>query len=228
MEAVAMKLARLVGLVFTTVLAMNLVAAAVAAAAGPEFSPGTLDKFSTSDEFTLENALTSAVNCESNSATGEVTGVKTVGSLIITFSGCTSPEGGGCQVHSVGAGTGKVLWNALNVELGSVKTSEAESGVGLLLKPASGTAFTTIEGSCVAVNPAPVTGDVVAEVLPINAKVLGFSWWINGRRGVQKIKKINLLGKEESPSLLAFGAVQASLNGNISPRFAVDIEVVIP
>jgi len=40
--------------------------------------------------------------------------------------------------------------NTLDGDLGTVATSEAASGVGLLLLPTAGTTFFTIKGTCLA------------------------------------------------------------------------------
>jgi hypothetical protein len=198
----------------------------------PEFVPvprlgGFTAKGSTGS---LANALTSEVACSSNSATGEITGSKTVGDVLVTFSGCTSPEGGGCSVHSSGAGTGKILTRTLTGQLGRVRTGAA-SGVGLLLSPLAGTLFETIEGTCLAVSPAPVTGDVAAEVEPILQALPNINLVFVGSKGVQNIKEITLFSgksneeRTEKPELLAFGAVKASETGNDALRLAEELEV---
>jgi hypothetical protein len=219
-----MKLARLASLLLTAVLAVGLMSASVASAAAPEFNPGTLNRFTaTGGTAAIGNSLTSEVLCKSHTSTGEITGVKTVGSVLVIFHGCSSPEGGGCAVTSTGETPGLIKTEALAGELGLTKQST--SGVGLLLKPASGTKYTELEGPCLAISPAPVTGTIAGEVKTIKTKALAGTFTYVGSKGVQNITSIEILGKTEKPELLAFGAVKASFTTNGAVKYEKDIEV---
>jgi hypothetical protein len=207
-----MKIARLVGLVVMAVLALNLMAAAVASASAPEFSPGALNTFTgESGTGALETTSTAAITCTKDTNTGEITGAKTVGGVVVTFTGCSSKEGSGCSVKSPTQPAGTVVTTTLSGELGSVKKTEATSGVGLLLKPASGTKFVELEGGCLLVSPSPVNGSIAGEATPVNAvsskdgKLL-----FVGSKGTQNIKSINVLGTTESPELKALGLIKSS------------------
>jgi hypothetical protein len=164
----------------------------------------------TSGASTLETSATKAVTCESSATTGELVGGTKVGSVIISFSGCHTTEGGGCTVKGGGAGTGKIVSNTLDGELGSVKASEATSGVGLLLLPTSGTEFTKIEGSCLLLEKTPVVGTVAGEVTPINEFATESKLIFVGSKGKQGIKSIAVLGTVLKPALKALGLVEAS------------------
>jgi hypothetical protein len=222
-----MKLSRLVGLIVMAVLALNLMAVAVASAAAPEFTPATEQTFTgESGTGALETASTAAITCTSDTSVGKVTGAKTVGSVVVTFHGCESKEGSGCTVQSSSATPGLITTNLLKGELGSVKTTEAASGAGLLLEPASGTAFVTLEGTCLLVSPSPVTGTVAGEATPLNkgATKDGKLVFI-GSKGKQKIKEINVLGTVKKPVLKALGILESSETTNELVLYEVAVEV---
>src|SRR5580692_6245093 len=165
-----MKLSRLFGLIFIAVLAMGLMAASAAFASAPEFSPGTPQTFkSDSGTGKLETSSGTKVECLTDLDSGEVTGPKTVGNVVVIFHNCHSPEGSGCSVKSeLGPNPSLIITRTLDGELGSVKKTEAASGVGLLLLPTTGTTFVTIEGSCLPLSPSPVFGTLAGEVTPVN------------------------------------------------------------
>jgi hypothetical protein len=223
-----MKISRLVGLIFAAVLAIGLMTATAASAVGPLFLPGTLNTFTgKSGAGTLENSAANAINCTSDATTGEITGKSTVGGVMVTFSGCSSTEKEGCSVDSPGAGSGKVLTNALDGELGTVAEKEAKSKVGLLLLPTVGTEFVELLGSCLAVSPIHVTGQVAGEATPINGG-LTLKGTLNfvGSKGVQSIKEITVLGAVVKPALKAFsGLVAASETTEETIEYSKDVEV---
>ena len=211
-----MKLARLARLVFLAALAISLTAVTSASAAAPEFKPGTKQAFTgESGTGALETSSTTAITCSNDTSTGEVTGSKTVGSVIVTFHGCKSTESGGCTVHSTGlpalpvAEGGLVVTHLLKGELGT--TAESATGVGLLLVPANGgREFVTLEGTCLLLSPAPVEGTVVGEATPIENLSKDGKLSFIGSKGTQHIKKFNLLGLAEEPKLSALGLLPSS------------------
>jgi|GEM_PF-1335613 hypothetical protein len=217
---------RSIGLLLVALAVASALTASVASASAPEFNPGTLNTFTALRGVSLlETSSTSPITCTSGTTTGEITGVKTVGSVKVTFSGCTSSEGEGCSVTGGAAGTGKILTNALTGELGSVKTSEAESGAGLLLSPASGTTFATLEGSCLLVSPSPVEGTIAAEVLATTEEGKTGELSYLGSKGKQSIKEINVLGTVKKPELRALGLLSASLQAPELMTFASSVKV---
>jgi hypothetical protein len=208
-----MKLTRLVGFIFVAVLAMSLMAVSAAVASPPEFNPGTLNIFtSESGSGTLETSSGTVVSCLTDLSTGEVTGPKTVGGVVVTFHNC-SGEKGGCSVKSEGGpNSSLIITHNLDGELGSVKPTESSSGVGLLLLPTSGTVFVTLEGSCLPLSPSPVDGSVVGEVTPVEGPSSkdGKLIFLGSPKGVQKIKQIIVLGVTVKPTLKALGLLESN------------------
>jgi hypothetical protein len=124
-------------LVALAVLAMSVLAVSAASAATlPEFKPVPTKKKFTSTSGTVSWTMgvggTERITCSKSTATGEITGTRTVGKLVIKFSGCISASG--CTMNSAGGKGGEVVTNALKGELGTVKTTEEPSGVGLLIE----------------------------------------------------------------------------------------------
>jgi hypothetical protein len=221
-----MKLSRLVGLIFAAVLAVNLVAVAMASASAPEFNPGTATALTTkTGTALLETASTSPVSCKESVTTGGITGVKTVGNLKVTFTGCSSTEKTGCSVKGGGGGTGTIITSTLDGELGTVSTTEAASGVGLLLLPTTGTVFVTIEGTCLIASPSPVDGSVAGEASPISVKSTTGKLVLTGSKGVQAIKSINILGATVEPKLKALGLLASSESATGEVKYATAVEV---
>jgi|HubBroStandDraft_2_1064218.scaffolds.fasta_scaffold14767_4 hypothetical protein len=206
---------RLASLIFTSLIAASLIAAAAASASAPEFSPGTLNiSVGEGSTSALETSSTAAVTCTKVSSTGEITGVKTVGGVVVTLIGCSSKEGTGCSVKSAGQAAGTVVTTTLSGELGSVKKTEAASGVGMLVSPASGTKLVELEAPCILVSPASVVGTMAGEVTPVNDPASTDGKLVfEGSKGAAKIKSINVLGTVEDPELKALGLIKASEAG---------------
>ena len=149
------------------------------------------------------------VKCKKDKDTGEITGTGTVGKVVVTFEECTSTkEAKECKTNSPGAKAGEIVTKELKGELGTVAKAEAASEVGLLLEPASGTEFVTLEkNECIIET--KVTGKVAGEVTPVKklqtTGKLEFKT-VEGKGEKQSIKKITTeAGKKEEPSLKAFG-----------------------
>src|SRR5580692_1228748 len=170
-----MKHARLVTVILTAAITMSvvvgsLVGTGTASASAPEFSPGTPNAF-TGDGSTsqLETTSGTRIHCLNSVSHGEITGAKTVGNLVVVFHNCSSSEGSGCSIKSTGGpNQSLIITKTMDGELGSVKPQEAASGVGILILPSPGTAFVTLEGPCLLVEPSPVTGSIVGEVTAVN------------------------------------------------------------
>jgi hypothetical protein len=220
-----MKISRLIGAILAAVFAVGLVMAAAASAAAPEFSPGSGTLSTTSNAGTLEASLgEEKIYCTGDKSVGTITGVHTVGSVVVTFTGCKGKKGKEeCEAHSTGK-TNEIVTNTLKGELGTVATSEAASGVALLLEPASGTAFVTTEGSCLTT--AAVSGKIAGEATPIKSKSTTGKLIFVGSAGAQKITKVNVLSAEVEPKLTAFaGLVSASEATSEEVKFSQVIEV---
>jgi hypothetical protein len=110
-----MKLSRLVGLIVGVILALNLVAAAAASAADPEFTGNVAgNTFKTTSGLSiLESTAEQKVDCTSDSSKGEVTGASKVGKVVVTFSNCVAKEGSkaACTAKSQGGATGVITTN---------------------------------------------------------------------------------------------------------------------
>lgn len=218
---------RNIGRAFVAVSVVSAVAASAASASGPEFSPGTLNTLTgVTGLAVLGTAATSPVDCASSTTTGEISGAKKVGNVMITFSGCHSSEKSGCSVKSAHGGTGEILTETLDGELGSVKTTEAESGVGLLLLPTSGTTFVLLEGSCLLSSPSPVDGTIAGQVTPTTNEGKAGQLIFEGSKGNQSIKAINILGTTVEPQLKALGLLAASEETTGALEFANAVEVL--
>jgi len=89
-----------------------------------EPGPGPKAKFTTAIKAltvaTLETVTKKQVTCTGETSTGEYTGRKTVGNVVITFTGC---EMGGSKCTGAGAEEGEVATNALEGVLGVEKAS---------------------------------------------------------------------------------------------------------
>jgi hypothetical protein len=191
----------------------------------PQFGTSK-DRFTTKTSLALlETASTSPVDCASSVSTGEVTGAKSVGSLVVIFSGCHSNEGAGCSVKGGGGGTGNIITNTLDGELGTVSAKEAASEVGLLLLPTSGKTFVTLEGSCLISSPSAVEGSVAGEVTPLYEESKTGKLIFTGTKGKQDIKDINILGKVVEPALKALGLLASSedTSGEVTYESAIEV-----
>ena len=226
-----MKLSRLAALIFLAALAISFMATAVASAAAPEFKPATKQAFTgESGTGSLETSSTTAITCTRDTITGEVTGAKTIGSVIVTFHGCQSTEKSGCSLHSTGLPTlpvsegGLIVTHILKGELGT--TAESATGVGLLLVPANGgREFVTLEGTCLLLSPAPIEGTVVGEATPTEDVSKDGKLSFIGSKGTQHIKKFNLLGLAEEPKLTALGLLPASTTETVLALYTSAVEV---
>jgi hypothetical protein len=175
---------------------------------------------------TLAASTGETLSCTEGAGAGEVSGLQTFNAISITFKGCKGKSSSGtCTAKSAGAKEGEVVTHTLKGELGTVKASEASSGIGLLLEPTAGSSFTTIQGECL--TEAVVTGSIAAEVTPVNTASSTGKLVFVGGGGSQSIKTVYVLGKSVSPALTAFsGLVTASEDTTASVTFSEAIEVI--
>lgn len=167
-----------------------------------------------------------ATSCEEASDTGEVTSMSTVGKLVITFTGCqvTNTAKETCTIKSASAKGGEIVTTTLMGQLGTTKSEEATSEVGLLLLPESGKRWTLLSSTkCSAES--QVTGSLAAEVLPISEKTEFGGLDFEVSSGKQNIKKITVSSGVEEPELVAFAAVATEeLEDGI--EFTGEVEIV--
>src|ERR1700679_1763089 len=110
-----------VALVAAIVLALVAASAALGAA---EFAPIPANKgFETRSGSSVLRAdeESEKITCAASTSTGEITGAKTVGRVVVAFTGCTSAGigGTGCAVESEGAKAGEVRTSVFKGEPGS-------------------------------------------------------------------------------------------------------------
>lgn len=83
--------------------------------AAPLEKPGFTSLLKEGSVATLETVGKNLITCTGESSTGEITGNKTVGSVVATFTGCSAFE---TSCHSTGAAEGTIVMNALEGMLG--------------------------------------------------------------------------------------------------------------
>jgi hypothetical protein len=200
----------------------------------PEFKPVPAKK-----KFTIANLpksalsfggggiLFQAISCTTASATGEITGARTVGGVSLVFTGCTGDGNGGdgCPTRSVGAKEGEIVTKPLSGELGTVATKEATSGVGLLFTPTEKTKWFKLEGTRCNLE-GTISGSLAAEVAVIGKKqttnTLGFA---RATSEGEKIKEITLdSGIVYPPEFESFGT-DANLENTDGITFEEALEV---
>jgi hypothetical protein len=130
---------RALGALGMVLVVSAVVVSSAVAATTPEFKPVPSKKKFTdgSGEVVFRLASGEYVACGKSSATGEITGARTIGKTVLKLTECkihASAGGTSCPLKSVGAAEGEVVTADLDGELGTLKTTEAPSGVGLLLK----------------------------------------------------------------------------------------------
>jgi hypothetical protein len=194
---------------------------------GPEFKP-----FPAKRAFTSSGGISTwayggnTIECTKTSTTGELTGGQTVGNAIVVFTGCTSSGSGGsgCTVGSLNGKPGEIVTKPLVGELGTVPTSQATSGVGLLLKPESKNKWFTIVGNACTVEET-FTGELAGEVAVIGKKQATNSLVFAAGTSGAKIKEITLdSGATEKPEFEAFAA-PVSIGATDELKFEESLEI---
>jgi hypothetical protein len=190
-------------LALVAVFAMSAIAASAASAALPEFKPvPTKKKFTgSSGEFTLTTPSSGAeFACSKSTTTGEITGASTVGKVVVKFTGCkyTSRGGGGwCPAQSTGAKAEEIVTEPLKGELGSVATTEAPSGAGLLLEPEGASGYLLVMAEvgksqeCEGTIETGMEGNIAGEIATVGKKQLTnklvFTHPVGGQAKLKKI-----------------------------------------
>jgi hypothetical protein len=188
----------------------------------PEFKPSKTEKFTatlSATHWVSGGFVFNEINCKGGTSNGEILSATTIGNLHVVFTGCEAVDGSSkCNVNSDGAREGEILTNSLTGELGTVATSEAASGVGLLISAGSH-GWTELAGSS-CTEESGMSGTLALEV-----KVVGKKQVSNELVSANKIKKITLdSGKVESPKLDAFSQA-VTIEGQDALTFAEATEV---
>jgi len=213
-------------LALTAVFAMSAVTASSALAIYPEFKPSTKQKFtSTGGAVKFATTAGETLECTGETSHGEVTGAATVGSVVLTFTGCytRNVRGEDCSWGTPGDKTGEFVTNALKGELGEVAKSEAESGAGLLLEPESGTKIGLMEGPCF--EGTSLEGKVAAEVTPTKTPTKTLKLVFVGKEGRQAIKHITMKELKKYEPELSFGDEVLSADFTETLSFEKELEV---
>jgi len=131
------------------VFAMSAVAASAASAALPEFKPvPTKKKFTGTGGESSWSFSGEKVTCKKSTMSGEITSATTLGGAVLKFTGCSwkTAEGAECPLKSKTGGKEEVVTAKLKGELGTTK--ESGRPVALLLTPAEGKVWATLESTC--------------------------------------------------------------------------------
>jgi hypothetical protein len=205
-----MKRICMASLAIVACLALAALTATSATAAAPEFtvlpSVKTYEETVGTGTFSADNGI-DIVTCGKGTATGQITGMRTVGKVVFKLKECMSSEQGrgNCTIKSTGANEGEIVSKTLKGELGTVKSSEATTGVGVLAEPESGKEWLTLVGNACTEETA-VSGRIAGEVGPVKTLTTkGFIDFAAGGAG-QKIKKIGVLSGLVEPKMTAFSA----------------------
>jgi hypothetical protein len=187
----------------------------------PEFSPANGQSITgKGTEFHLE-IYGATVTCTNETTTGgSVTGKYTVGKVAMTLTGCvvTASQGGdvGCKVSSAGLVGGEIKFNLLKGQLGTVPTTEAANGVGLLLEPEEGKTWATFlksekEGGKECSPEQNLEGKLAVEVGVLGSKQTTNKFTAPSAR----IKEITLAsGETVKPKLTSFGETEILVGVN--------------
>ena len=226
-----MKIARLAGVAFAAILAVTAMAASTAMAAGaPEFLmlPEHKGFTSVAEGASILKTLTTSISCEHSFSNGEVTGMDTIGKVVVKYTGCVLTTSVGCteKFSSITGKTGEIVTNAIKGLLGTVKTSEAASGVGILFEPESGKRFFTFRGTTVPCNvpESTISGNLAGEVTPVHKLQGTIKIVLLGAGHEQMIREIVVLGKTVTPELEWFGS-EASLTTTDLTTYTGAVEV---
>jgi len=201
----------------------------------PEFSPADGQTMtSTGGEFQMEE-YSGIITCKNETTAGNVTGKYTVGKVNVTFTGCTVTPYvgvGPCNIESQGAkNSGEIVIRPLKGQLGVVSTTDAPSGVGLLLEPETTQVWTTLAGSENAAKETCSIETTMSGQLALGVGVLGSDQLTNKLTAAVyegwNIREITLAsGETVKPKLTTFGQL-TPLTGVDDVTFGQATEVTI-
>lgn len=132
----------------------------------------------------LQTTTGERIECSGISASGEYTGPKTVGNIVVKFTGCELNE---VTCESPGAAAGEVVTDTLSGALGIIKEEGIATNdqIGISLAAASGETITEFDCGALSV---VVTGSVIHQV-EINKMLLEENEKYVERKGEQKPEK---------------------------------------
>jgi hypothetical protein len=215
-------------LTLVAMFAMSAVTASAASAAAPEFKPvPTKKKFtSTSGSVTWAYA-TEVIVCSKSTIAGEIVSASTLGKAVMTYTGCKrETPSGTCSLKSIGAKEGEIVTGLVKGELGTVSTKEAASGVGLLLKPETGSGFATLaESPPCELGETVLEGSMAPEVATVGKKQTTNKLVFGVKSGKQDIKEITVGSKLIKPKLSAWGVAAITTEATDELTFEEALEV---
>jgi hypothetical protein len=171
------------------------------------------------------SAAGTVISCEEAVDAGEITGMSTIGKLVITFTGCqVTSEERECTIKSASAKEGEIVTNTLMGELGTTKSTEAASEVGLLLLPQSGKSWTRLSSTKCTLE-SVVEGSLAGEVQPISEKTQYVGLGFGVSSGKQDIEKITVSSGVKEPELVVFGLPATAEFGEVI-EFTGEVEIV--
>jgi hypothetical protein len=201
-----METARLASLMLMAILAGS-VAMATMASAAPEFKPTGASVTGTSGADFFAGAGEEITCAKDTAASGTVASSTLIGGITTHFLECTAKtnEGQTCPAHSASAPlTNLILTRTLREVLGLILPKPASgSDVALVVLPASGSAFLTLEGTCIATT--VVSGSIAGLVEPVGTATTKGTLSFDATEG-QNIKEVDLsTGGVVKPHVTAFG-----------------------
>jgi hypothetical protein len=134
-----------------------------------------------------------SLECSKSTSSGEITSATTLGKVVMQSTGCKLTIGDEtCPMKSEGGGTEEIVTTSLKGELGIVATTEAASGIGLLLKPETGEVWTSlVETKCL--GGSTVEGSLAGEVTSLSKQTTHGLDFVTSEYGAkQRIKEITL------------------------------------
>ena len=157
-------------------------------------------------ESTLGVGAHESITCEKGSDGGEITGMDSIGKVVITFVECVAHNepGENCAIKSPGAGEGEIVTRTLRGLLGTVKSSEAPSEVAVLIEPETTKRITTLASTKCSVE-SSVFGTVAAEVNPVDSEISDGEFAIELSSGKQAITQVSVLSGTKKTELEAYG-----------------------
>jgi hypothetical protein len=196
----------------------------------PEFSRTGVTFLGTTGTFKwgIGTGLDELVCSNSSETTGIVTSTTSVGGFVIELTGCRSTDNDGstwCTAKGKGLGEGDIATTTLKGTLGTVKLSEAQSGVGLLVEPVTTKTIVSIEGNgCLEAG--EITGQVAAEMSPVKVSQKTGKLVFGATAESQSIKKIAVGGEIVKPALHGFLGEDITEEDVESLSYAASIEIV--
>jgi hypothetical protein len=170
---------------------------------------------------------TAIVKCSSGESKeeAEISSEATASKITLALTGCKARKGSEeCEAKSPGAKANEIDINPLKGELGTVATTEAASGMGILLEPESGSEWAKIEkSSCI--GETVISGSIAAEITPVGEPESDDDMQLKSVCSSEQVKTITVASGAVKPSLKMLG-VAATVETTIEDKFHEEIAVL--